>query len=140
MQVSLILTVKFMHYIYIKSSAVTTSAVEMAAPVAIGTRGTIGSLVRKEIEYFTKFELDRSGSSQKPQKHFVNMVSSRSYSMSRTSFWELLSTWKRRKRRGTSGFLPKRCSVAEVAESNQLNMIPGYNYRILKSDINNFQL
>ncbi|TKY72139.1 hypothetical protein E2542_SST00877 [Spatholobus suberectus] len=114
----------------------------MAAPVAIGTRGTIGSLVRKEIEYFTKFELDRRGSSQKPQKHFVemDMVSGRSYSMSRPSFWVLLTTWKRRKRRGTSGFLPKICSAAEVAESNQLNRIPGYSYRILKNDINNFQL
>ncbi|XP_020225472.1 uncharacterized protein LOC109807363 [Cajanus cajan] len=108
----------------------------MAAPVAIGTRGTIGSLVRKEIEYFTKIELERRGSSQKPQQHFVemDMVSGRSYCMSRPSFWVLLTTWKRRKRRGTSGFLPKICSVADVAESerNQLNRIPGYSYRILK--------
>ncbi|KAK7303284.1 hypothetical protein RJT34_14187 [Clitoria ternatea] len=113
----------------------------MAAPVAIGTRGTIGSLVRKEIEYFTKFELDRRGSSQKPQQHYVdiNMVSGRSYSMSRASFWDLLTTWKRRKRRGTSGFIPKVCSVSEVAESNQLNRIPGYSYRVLKNDISSIQ-
>ncbi|XP_027339566.1 uncharacterized protein LOC113853247 [Abrus precatorius] len=116
----------------------------MAAPVAIGTRGTIGSLVRKEIEYFTKFELDRRGSSKKPQQHFVDvdMLSGRSYSMSRPSFWVLLTTWKRRKRRGTSGsgFLPKICSVAEVAETNQLSRIPGYSYQILKNDINTFHL
>ncbi|KAJ1405598.1 hypothetical protein SESBI_25740 [Sesbania bispinosa] len=116
----------------------------MAAPtpVAIGTRGTIGSLVRKEIEYFAKFELDKLGNSQKPQPHFVDMVSNRGYSTSKPSFWELLMTGKRRKRRGTHGFLPKICSVAEVAENNQLNLnrIPGYSYRILKDDINNFQL
>ncbi|ESW19735.1 hypothetical protein PHAVU_006G151000 [Phaseolus vulgaris] len=112
----------------------------MAAPVAIGTRGTIGSLVRKEIEYFTKFELDRRGSSQKPQQQFVDMLSGRSYSISRPSFWVMLTTWKRRKRRGSSGFLPKICSVAEVAEGNQLNRIPGYSYRIIRNDINNFQL
>ncbi|XP_061347867.1 uncharacterized protein LOC133293334 [Gastrolobium bilobum] len=113
------------------------------APVTIGTRGTIGSLVRKEIEYFTKFELDKRGSSQKPQQHFVNMdmVSlGRSFSISRSSFWSLLTSRKRRKQRGTSGFLPKICFVAEVAESNQLHRIPGYSYRILKNDINNFQL
>lgn len=110
------------------------------APVAIGTRGTIGSLVMKEIEYFTKFELDKRGNSHKPQPHFVDMVSSRGYSMSRPSFWVLLMTGKRRKRRSTNGFLPKICSVAEVAESNQLNRIPGYSYRILKSDIHNFEL
>ncbi|KAL5150803.1 hypothetical protein HKD37_13G037357 [Glycine soja] len=123
------------------ASAITTSAVEMAAPVAIGTRGTIGSLVRKEIEYFTKFELERRASSQKPQQHFVDMdmVSGRSYSISRPSFWELLTTWKRRKRRGTSGFLPKICSVIEVAESNNhLNKTAGYSYRILRNDITTF--
>ncbi|OIV91935.1 hypothetical protein TanjilG_00603 [Lupinus angustifolius] len=108
------------------------------APVSIGTRGTIGSLVMKEIEYFTKFELDRRRSSQKSQQHFVD--TDRSYSMSRPSFWVILTTWKRKKRKGTSGSIPKFCSVAEVAESNQLNRIPGYSYRILKNDIHNFQL
>lgn len=34
---------------------------KMAAPVAIGTRGTVGSLLKKEIEYFTKFELEGRG-------------------------------------------------------------------------------
>ncbi|XP_004486124.1 uncharacterized protein [Cicer arietinum] len=120
----------------------------MAAPVAIGTRGTIGSLVRKEIEYFTKFELERRGTTiQKPQQHLVDMdmVSRRSYSiMSRPSLWFLPTNWKRRKQRGTSTtsrFLSKICSVTDVAaETNQLNRIPGYSYRILKTDINNFQL
>lgn len=94
-------------------------------PVAIGTRGTIGSLVRKEIEYFTKIE------SQKCQPNFVNMVSNRSYSStSKPSFWVSLMTGKRRKRRYAN---------AQVAESNHLNSIPGYNYRILKDDINHFQ-
>ena len=101
------------------------------APVAIGTRGTIGSLVRKEIEYFTKIELDRLGNSQKPQPqpNFVNMVSSKS----KSSFWILL---KRKKQRGPNEFLPKTCSVTE---NNDFNRVPGYNYRyrILKDhDIN----
>lgn len=30
-------------------------------PVAIGTWGTVGSLVRREIEYFSKFELGKLG-------------------------------------------------------------------------------
>lgn len=47
------------------------------APVAIGTRGTIGSLVRKEIEYLTKIELDKLGNLQKPQPNIVNMVFSK---------------------------------------------------------------
>ncbi|KAJ7967666.1 Patatin [Quillaja saponaria] len=66
------------------STSTTKSLEKMAAiaPVAIGTRGTVGSLVRKEIEYFSKLELDRRGSSQKPQEQFADMVSSREYSRS----------------------------------------------------------
>ncbi|GAU33443.1 hypothetical protein TSUD_380790 [Trifolium subterraneum] len=66
----------------------------MAAPIAIGTRGTIGSLVRKEIEYFTKFELDRRGISQKPQQqqqHFVDMEKAKKHSF-----------WKRMKQRSAT--------------------------------------
>ena len=106
-------------------------------PVAIGTRGTIGSLVRKEIEYFSKFEL---GNSQRPQPHYVDMVSSRGYSSCRPSFWVFLMTGKRRKRRGSNVFVPKMCSVAEVVENSKWNRVPGYGYRILKDDINNFHL
>lgn len=115
----------------------------MAAPVAIGTRGTIGSLVRKEIEYFTKFELDRRGTMQKPQQHFADMemVPDRTISMSKPSFWFLPMTWKRKKQRNTtSRFFRKICSITEVNENNQFNRIPGYTYKILKNDFNNFHL
>ncbi|PNX78619.1 hypothetical protein L195_g040172 [Trifolium pratense] len=114
----------------------------MAAPVAIGTRGTIGSLVRKEIEYFTKFELDRRGISQKPQQqqqqqYFVDMEKAK-----KPSFWFLPTTWKRMKQRSTTNrFVRKICSITEVDhESNQFNKIPCYSYKILNNDINNFQL
>ncbi|KEH36824.1 hypothetical protein MtrunA17_Chr2g0288131 [Medicago truncatula] len=109
----------------------------MAAPVAIGTRGTIGSLVRKEIEYFTKFELDIRGISQKPQQHLVDMEKAK-----KPSFWFLPTTWKKRKQRSsTNRFIRKICSVTEVDyESNQFNRIPGYSYKILRDDINNFHL
>jgi hypothetical protein len=111
----------------------------MAAPIAIGTRGTIGSLVRKEIEYFTKFELDRRGISQKSQKqhHFVDMEKAKKH-----SFWFLPTTWKRMKQRSTTNkFIRKICSIIELDhESNQFNKIPGYSYKILNNDINNFHL
>ncbi|ESW25925.1 hypothetical protein PHAVU_003G077200 [Phaseolus vulgaris] len=128
-----------MHYKSIVTAIKTIFVARMAAPtpVAVGTRGTIGSLVRKEIEYFSKFDL---GNSKRPQPHFVDMTSGRGYSTSRPSFWVLLMTGKRRKRRGSNVFLPKMCSVAEVVESNKWNRVPGYGYRILKDDINNFHL
>jgi hypothetical protein len=124
-----------------KASPTTTKFPEKMpaiAPVAIGTRGTVGSLVRKEIEYFRKIEIDRCGSSRKPQGQIVDMAStsgrSASASASRPTFWFLMMTWKRKKQRSSSGILPSMCSAVEVSDSNRLNKIPGYSYRILKND------
>ncbi|KAH7545768.1 hypothetical protein FEM48_Zijuj01G0128900 [Ziziphus jujuba var. spinosa] len=108
-----------------------------AAPLAIGTRGTVGSLVRKEIEYFTKLELDRNGSSRKPRSHVVDMGSC-GRSNSRSGFWFLTMTWKRKKPKVSRGFLPRICSVSEVSETNRLNGISGFNYMILKDDVKYF--
>ncbi|XP_022714605.1 uncharacterized protein LOC111274269 [Durio zibethinus] len=111
-----------------------------AAPVAIGTRGTVGSLLKKEIEYFTKFELEGQGSSWKPRGQIVEMEMDCRNGHSRPSFWLLITGWKRKKRRGGSGFLPSICSATEVADKNQLYRIPGFNYRILKNDVHNFHI
>lgn len=101
------------------------------APVAIGTRGTVGSLVRREIEYFSKFELERRATSFRKTKGQI--VDS---GHSRHGFWFMIMSWKRKKRRGSSsGFLPSVCSAVEVADSNRLNTIPGFSYMILKSDV-----
>lgn len=119
-----------------KTSTIPTKFPEkMAAttPVAIGTRGTVGSLVRKEIEYFTKFELERCASLRKNPGQEADMAPRNG--QSRPSFWSLNLSWKRKKRRGNCGFLPSICSAVEVADSNKLSGIPGFNYRILKDDV-----
>ncbi|XP_010655362.1 uncharacterized protein LOC100258941 [Vitis vinifera] len=131
-------TIKKMEY---KASCTATKCPErMAAkaPVEVGTRGTVGSLVMKEIEYFSRLELDRhgSGSSQRSQAHVVD-VASGSTGRSRHRFWFLIMTWRRKKRRSSRTFLPSICSVVEVADSHRLNGIPGFNYRILKDDVKN---
>ena len=119
------------------------------APIAIGTRGTVGSLVRKEIEYFTKLELDRHGSSRKPGgTHILDMSSSTSSSSGNNSnhSWpsfrfSTIMNWKRKKQRSMSRrFIPSICSASEVEERNQLNGIPGFSYRILRDDIKSFEL
>ncbi|WVZ00675.1 hypothetical protein V8G54_026744 [Vigna mungo] len=63
----------------------------MGAPTPVAVGGTIGFLLRKEIEYFSKFEL---GNSQRPQPHYVY----------RPRFWVFLMTGKRRKRRDNNVF------------------------------------
>ncbi|KAK3024839.1 hypothetical protein RJ639_045056 [Escallonia herrerae] len=105
------------------------------APVEVGTRGTVGSLVMQEIEYFRRFELDRCGSSaMKPGMHVLEAAPSSSGRYSWPSFGFLMMVRRRRKRRG-SGFLPGVCSVVEVAENHRTNGIPGFNYRNLKADV-----
>ncbi|KAL6990804.1 hypothetical protein U1Q18_008926 [Sarracenia purpurea var. burkii] len=114
-------------------------------PVEVGTRGTVASLVRKEIEYFRRLEfLDRHGSSGKPQEHTVaGQVAPRRSSSSWLSLsFTVVTTWRRRKRRRGSGgdggggrLLPRMCSVVEVADGDdrrRVNGIPGFSYRNLK--------
>ena len=108
------------------------------APVAIGTQGTVGSHKRKEIEYFSKFEIEKSASSRKPQGQVDDIASSNG--QSRPSFWSLSMSWQRKKRRGNSGFLPSICSAVEVSDSNSLSGIPGFSYRILKDDLKDLQV
>ncbi|KAE8647663.1 hypothetical protein Csa_003863 [Cucumis sativus] len=88
------------------------------APLAIGTRGTVGSLVMKEIEYFTKLELERHGIS-----HTISGNALRR-SDSRGSFWLLSLTWKWKKRKGNNGVLPNISSAVEFSKSNRFNGIP----------------
>ncbi|XP_062088730.1 uncharacterized protein LOC133795291 [Humulus lupulus] len=119
------------------------------APIAIGTRGTVGSLVRKEIEYFTKLELDRHGNSGKPRgPQILDMASSTTSRRGNNgnNSWPsfrflMIMTWKRRKQRSTSwSFIPSLCSASEVDERNRLNGAPGFNYRILRDDLRSFEL
>ncbi|KAA8515488.1 hypothetical protein F0562_018901 [Nyssa sinensis] len=109
---------------------------EAKVPVEVGTRGTVRSLVMKEIEYFSKLELDCHGSFRKPQEHVVNLASRSGNSW--PSFGFRVMTCRRKKRRG-SGFLPSICSQVEVADSHQLNGIPGFSYRNLKADVKKFE-
>ncbi|KAG6584077.1 hypothetical protein SDJN03_20009, partial [Cucurbita argyrosperma subsp. sororia] len=110
------------------------------ASVAIGTRGTIGSLIKKEIDYFAKIELERcsSRSSQRPQA--PDMATS-GCSSSPPTFWHSVMSWRRKKKRSRSRFVPKICSSAfDVSESNQMNKISGFNYTILQNNFHSLHM
>ena len=106
---------------------------EMAAhsPVEIGTTGTVGSLIMKEIEYFGQLELSCQGSSQKPQLPITDMASSSSHS--RPNFGSVTATQKKKKR--GSRLLPGICSMVEVSDNNRPIGNSGFSYRNLKSDL-----
>lgn len=103
-------------------------------PLAVGTRGTVGSLLMKEIEYFTKLEVENHGGSQR----ISDDASKRSDS--KTSFWLLSLSWKWKKRRSNNGILPNNWSAVELSKSNRFNGISGFGYRILKDDANYFSI
>lgn len=124
-----------------KGSNVTSKLPEKmgsTAPVKVGTRGTVGSLVMKEIEYFRRCELELCGSSIKPQKHSVDGSSSGG-SSSWPNFGFLMMTWRKKKKRG-SAILPRICSAVEVSKSHRHNGVPGFTYRNLKADAKNFRV
>ncbi|KAK8517310.1 hypothetical protein V6N13_092590 [Hibiscus sabdariffa] len=118
-------------------------------PTAVGTRGTVGSLLKQEIDYFTKFELEpQGGGVGRSWRSHVQVEKDRSNSHSRPGFWFSITGWKRKKQRARNndddddngGFLPSMCSAIEVADMNWYSRISGFNYRILKNDIHNFHV
>lgn len=129
----------------------TTARARALAPVEVGTRGTVGSLLKKEIDYFRRLEEVDGCSTSRPRN--VPETTSNSASSSRPSFrfpslnlnlnltaWN----WRRKKRRcsnGGGGVRPAgMCSIVEVADTHRLNEIPGFSYRNLRIDSKEFEI
>ncbi|KAL3522027.1 hypothetical protein ACH5RR_014861 [Cinchona calisaya] len=104
-----------------------------SAPVEVGTRGTVGSLLKKEIEYFRRLEVDCCGSSVQSQRHVQDFPSSDS-SSSWPSFRFLMMTWRRKKRRGSNGVRQGMCSTVDVTDSQR------FSYRNLRADMKEFEI
>lgn len=98
--------------------------------VAIGTRGTVGSLFKKEIDYFSRLELGtRSTCSSEPSRNPARSASSVKFSDPKI---ESTINIARKKKRGSSRLIPNMCAMVEVVERNQIS---GFTYRNLKADL-----
>lgn len=119
------------------STIATNDADKMAAysPAEIGTRGTVASLVMKEIEYFSQFELSSQKNSKKTRSHVADTTCSSCHS--RTPFGSELATQKKKKRGSKN--LPSMCSTIEVSDNNRPTGISSFSYRNLKSDVKKLQ-
>ncbi|XP_071699865.1 uncharacterized protein [Rutidosis leptorrhynchoides] len=125
-------------------------------PIEIGARGTVGNLVMKEIEYFRRLEsncgnegIDHTKCSTKStidqdEKHRYGNGGG-------TKFWPsfrfLNISWRKGKRKsgGSGRFLPKMCSLVDVAESrhhnhHRVSKVPSFSYLNLKDDINQYEV
>lgn len=87
-------------------------------PVAIGTRGTVGSLVMREIDYFSRLEL---GGRRHASSESVIRVS------------------EKKKKRGSKRLIPSMCSMVEVAESKQPKASNQFAYKNLRADVKRSQ-
>ncbi|KAG8386147.1 hypothetical protein BUALT_Bualt03G0118800 [Buddleja alternifolia] len=96
-------------------------------PVAIGTRGTVGSLIMQEMEYFSRVEPKR------PPRQISVLATTREVSRSKP---EPVITIPGKRKRISNRLIPRMCSMVEVAESKKPNaVVSGFTYRNLKADL-----
>ncbi|KAI3745365.1 hypothetical protein L1987_58476 [Smallanthus sonchifolius] len=113
---------------------------DAAALIAIGTHGTMGNLLMKEIEYYKKLESNTDGDPDK--KHGGSGGVSRFW----RGFGFFKTTWQRWKSNGGSSdkFLPRICMMADVAECRHnhrhANKIPGFNYHNLEAETKQYKI
>ncbi|PIN15372.1 hypothetical protein CDL12_11992 [Handroanthus impetiginosus] len=88
-------------------------------PVAIGTRGSVGSLIMQEIDYFSQLEYGDSGSSSKLRELSKPKLDS-------------VAKIPRKKKKGSRRLIPSMCSMVQVAENNQPSFVSGFTYKNLK--------
>ncbi|PIN21145.1 hypothetical protein CDL12_06164 [Handroanthus impetiginosus] len=102
-------------------------------PLEVGTRGTIGSLLKREIEYFRKLEVERVESSMNSERMCEERAAAGRNSW--RSFRFPIVAWRRKKRRN-SGIRPGICSMVEVAD----NEMPGFSYQNLRIESMRFDV
>lgn len=113
-------------------TSVSIEKMDIPGPVKVGTRGTVGSLIRKEMEYYKQLERNRVMSPN-------NMVDKSCGPSGLGKSWLSLKflIWKRSKKKKSGRFLPGFCSFPKVADpQQQLNSLASFGYRNLKAQAN----
>ncbi|KAH6835520.1 hypothetical protein C2S53_006391 [Perilla frutescens var. hirtella] len=100
-------------------------------PIAIGTRGTVGSLIMQEIDHFSQLELGGASSSKKPSNQPVDLPLM-SHEFLRPELESAIAI-PMKKKRGSRRLIPSICSLVEVANINQSNSVSGFAYTNLKN-------
>ncbi|KAM0007745.1 hypothetical protein Hdeb2414_s0134g00807911 [Helianthus debilis subsp. tardiflorus] len=125
-----------------------------AALIAIGTHGTMGNLLMKEIQYYKRLELDNGGdrrnsnvSSLDPDKKHGGSGSGGSAFWCGFGFFK--TKWQRKQGNGgiSQKFLPRICMMADATEGchnhhqrRHANKIPGFNYHNLEDDTKQYKI
>lgn len=112
----------------------------MAVPIDIGTCGTVGSLLKIEIDYFRRIEVERVNSCMNVERNLEETTST-----GRRNSWRglrslLVLPWRRKKRRNSGIRSAGMCATVDVAENPRLGEIPGFSYQNLRADSNRFDV
>ncbi|WOH04207.1 hypothetical protein DCAR_0623616 [Daucus carota subsp. sativus] len=120
------------------SSLSTMKRMDGKPPAGIGTKGTVGSLVLQEIEYFRQLEMKcREDLRKKPEPKVVGVVSTISFSKPNPG---ARATMPKKKKKGSSRIIPSMCSMVDVVEKkNQSNLRSRFSYRSLEADVKTLQ-
>lgn len=129
------------HIVYKSSTNSSSTAKRMDGkpPVGIGTRGTVGSLILQEIEYFRQLEINcRDDSQRKPEPQLPGADSTISFSKPNSGS---TTAMPKKMKKGSNRIIPSMCSMVDVMEKkNQPNLRSRFSYRSLKADVKTLQL
>lgn len=100
------------------------------APVEIGSRGTVGSLIMQEIRYFKSHEVTAQDI---PKSECVcNVASTSNHSEPAVS----LALAPKKKKRMSRRFLPSICTLIDVSDNRRpVGISQGLGYRPLESNL-----
>nr|XP_043630279.1 uncharacterized protein LOC122601595 [Erigeron canadensis] len=101
-------------------------------PIKIGTKGTVGSLMMKELEYFNKLEVHS-------QQHTLHVREAAASSQPRSKMINSVTITPKRKKK-SKNFVPSICSAIDVADTNGPKMISAFSYKTLKADARRLQV
>lgn len=99
-------------------------------PLEIGSKGTVGSLLRQELDYFSWIESGCQDSCPKGCRQIMETGSIRSVMFTLES-----PITSPRKKKGGTKLIPRMCSMVEVADSTQPKSLSRLTYRSLKTDL-----
>lgn len=120
------------------NSSSTAKRMDGKPPVGIGTKGTVGSLVLQEIEYYRQLEINcRDNSQKEPDPQLPGAGST--ISLSKPNLGSSI-TMPTKKKKGSNRIIPSMCSMVDVVEKkNQPHLTSRFSYRSLKADVKTLQ-
>lgn len=109
-------------------------AAEPPPPAEVGARGTIGSLVSQEIEYFRRLNPDHQESSSERLKTEVASASGDSKQKPGSSREAQRRRRRKKKLLVSGGFLPSMCSAVDVIDTKGKEKAGTIGYKNLRTD------